>query len=776
MNGVALNLSLIVMGLSGIVGQMVLLRELLVSFYGNEMTLGIILANWLIIEAIGSFWIGKSVEWTERKLEVYALLQLLFAASLPIALHLARVFKNIIVTTPGEGLGFLSIFYSSFLVLLPVSLFHGALFTYGCKLCSQVSIERAASLGKVYVLETIGTLSGGLLITFVLIPYLNSFSIVFLVSLMNSLMALSLLRRGRGPKNQLQKIIGGFSAALSLVFAGLLIPPLPGEIDFSSLQSQWKGMDILLNENSIYGNITVTKQSEQYTFFTNGTPSVTTPVPDLAFVQDIVHFPFLFHPNPKTVLVLHGGAGGMLQEILKHPVTRVDYVELDPLLLKLIQKFPTPITQSEFSDQRVKVHDRDSRLFVKNASLPYDVILLGLPAPQELQSNRLFTSEFFSIAKQKLAPEGMIVLTLPGSTTYISPDLRDLTGCLLDTLRSVFAQVRIIPGDVNLCLASSSDALGKVSPDEVVERFKERGIKTSLFTEGYLRDRLQETKLAWFLQSMEKRGIHINSDFRPLAVFYGLSYWNALFSPYLARIFKGFERHGLPLLLLFLFLFTLFSATASVKKPLLARHTVTYAIFTSGFSGMIFELAIVFAFQTLYGYLYHQMGLLVAIFMGGVASGGFCINRILEKIERDSLLFLAMEACIVVFSLLLPVVFSLSSSYLESSSRSVLLYAVFLSVSFVSGILIGAQFPLAGKIYLRSLSREASLGPTAGLLYGADLFGGFFGGLFGGMLLLPVLGLVRACVIVAIIKLTSFTLFLLYVRIKEPLKRIPSGS
>ncbi|MBP1721117.1 MAG: Spermine synthase, partial [Deltaproteobacteria bacterium] len=47
--------SLIVMGLSGIIGQIVLLRELLLSFYGNEITLGIILANWLIIEAAGSF-------------------------------------------------------------------------------------------------------------------------------------------------------------------------------------------------------------------------------------------------------------------------------------------------------------------------------------------------------------------------------------------------------------------------------------------------------------------------------------------------------------------------------------------------------------------------------------------------------------------------------------------------------------------------------------------------------------------------------------------------
>jgi spermidine synthase len=57
----SLKISLLIMGLSGIVAQIVLLRELLISFLGNELTLGIILANWLILEAVGSFLFGRSV-------------------------------------------------------------------------------------------------------------------------------------------------------------------------------------------------------------------------------------------------------------------------------------------------------------------------------------------------------------------------------------------------------------------------------------------------------------------------------------------------------------------------------------------------------------------------------------------------------------------------------------------------------------------------------------------------------------------------------------------
>ncbi len=535
--------SLILMGFSGIIGQIVLLRELLVSFYGNEITLGIILANWLIIEAAGSFWIGKSVERTLKKREIYGLLQLIFSVAFPIALTLARTFKNIIVTVPGEGLGFGAIFGSSFLILLPVSLSHGALFTYGCRLYSEVSREGASSVGKVYILETIGTLLGGLLVTFLLVRFLNPFQIVFIISLINAVMTLILLWPEDRPRSfTLRNGLWGVSLVLTLLFCLLLIPPASRDIHETLIRSQWRETDVVHNENSVYGNITVTKKGEQVTFFTDGIPSITTPVPDMSSLEDRVHFPMLFHEKPETILILHGGAGGMISEILKYPVTRIDYVELDPLLLKMVRTYSTPLTQFELSDRRVRIHDEDGRFFIRKTPSRYDVILIGLSAPHELQSNRLFTSEFFSMAAKKMTRDGVIALTLPGSLTYISPELKDMNGCILDTLRSVFRQVRVIPGDINLYLASNSDRLENVTAKEVIERFRERQIKASLFTPGYIESRLHDRWVQWFDQSMEIRKTRINSDYRPLAVFFSLSHWNALFSPYLAGTFKGFEQ------------------------------------------------------------------------------------------------------------------------------------------------------------------------------------------------------------------------------------------
>jgi len=180
---------------------------------------------------------------------------------------------------------------------------------------------------------------------------------------------------------------------------------------------------------------------------------------------------------------------------------------------------------------------------------------------------------------------------------------------------------------------------------------------------------------------------------------------------------------------------------------------------------MIFDLAIIFTFQTLYGYLYHQIGLLVAVFMVGVALSSQLINRRIDRIREKRFMFLLLEGGMILFSLLLPFVFSIPSSHLEKTLVYHLLYGLFFVMSFLAGASIGLQFPLASNIYLSLPTRGGSVARTAAVLYGADLLGGFFGGLLGGVLLLPILGLKESCFMMAMIKGSSFILFLLFTKI-----------
>jgi spermidine synthase len=95
--------------------------------------------------------------------------------------------------------------------------------------------------------------------------------------------------------------------------------------------------------------------------------------------------------------------------------------------------------------------------------------------------------------------------------------------------------------------------------------------------------------------------------------------------------------------------------------------------------------------------------------------------------------------------------------YLDSPGIFLSLKILFLVISFICGFLIGAQFPLATKIYLKG---DTSLSKAAGILYSSDLLGGWLGGIVGGVVLLPVLGLLGTCVVVVLLKLSSFVIII----------------
>jgi len=66
---------------------------------------------------------------------------------------------------------------------------------------------------------------------------------------------------------------------------------------------------------------------DQLTLFSDGIPIITTLYPNITYLEEFIHFGMLSHPKPEKVLIVGGGAGGAIQEILKHPITQLDYTE-----------------------------------------------------------------------------------------------------------------------------------------------------------------------------------------------------------------------------------------------------------------------------------------------------------------------------------------------------------------------------------------------------------------------------------------------------------------
>ena len=750
----SLIIALLVMGASGIVGQILLLRELLITFHGNELSIGIILANWLILEAFGSFFLGKQAERLKRPIYGFVVFQIIFSISLPGAIYLSRVLIDIIGATVGEGLGLTTMLYSSFFILLPVSISHGALFTFGCKAYSLYYKQNATSIGRVYIYETFGTIVGGVAFTYLLITYFHSLQIVLGVSFVNFIICVFLLYPSLKETKLLSPKILVFLSLIFLLLTGFLtFGSGTDKIHWLSIRKQWKSQDVVHYQNSIYGNIVVIRRGEQYTFFSDGIPVITTPTPDITIMEEFVHLPMLSHPKPEEILVISGGVGGVINEILKHPVERIDYVELDPLLLEVIDKFHTTLTEAEINDKKVNIIYIDGRLFIKKTSNKYDVILSGLSNPSDLQINRLFTKEFFSLVKSRLKEGGIIVISLPGSLTYLSDELRNLNKCIINTLESIFPYIMIIPGDgINIFLASDSESISLIGDVKLTKRLNERNLDVALITPEHIEYKLHPRWLAWFLKSLEGGTEKINRDFKPLGLFYSISYWNALFAPSIRGLFNRFEKINLRQFIIAFFVFTILFLVICHKIKRLSWASIPFCIGTTGFAAMIFQLTLIFTFQVLYGYVFYWIGILVTAFMVGVAIGSLRMTLILKHIKNPFTLFIKLEIVIIIFSGILPLIFFTLSPYLDRPVVFILLQIVFLILSLISGVFVGAEFPLANKVYLK---KDSKISGTAGLLYASDLLGGWIGGIIGGIILLPILGLLNTCIVVLVLKVSS---------------------
>ncbi|MGD9202835.1 MAG: fused MFS/spermidine synthase [Chitinispirillia bacterium] len=753
-------IAILVMGFSGLVAEILLLRELLIVFSGNELCIGIILANWLILEALGCFLIGRRVEKFKSTLELYAVITVLFSLSLPPAIFLTRILKTLIGVSIGESMGLLPMFYSSFLILLPVSLLHGALFPLCCRIFYMFSGNgSASSAGKVYAYETVGTMIGGIVCTYACVPYLDSFQSTIGLAFLNCIVCFVLLTASRktGYLNQTLLVFLG----IMILFSGYTVFSGQAEkLHQLSIKTQWRNQNIVHYQNSRYGNICILKNQEQYIFFLNGTPNLITPVPDMPFIEEFVHLPLLVHPEPAKLLILSGGAGGVISEAFKHSsIETIDYAELDPLLLDLLKKNPTPLTEEELNDSRVTIKKMDGRLFLKTTPHKYDVILLGILNPSNLQANRFFTEEFFSIVKTRLNKGGIIVLGLPGSLMYANEELKNLNSCIFHTLGSVFSYIRVIPGNgTNIFLSSDSKEISTIDRKQIVERLYLRNIRANTVAPWHIEKKMHHGWQDWFSRFIEGSNRKINSDFRPLGVFYSIAHWNALYAPSVRDFFRYFfERIGVTtFILVFILLLILYFLFRS-KLRLFFSEGVSVSIITTGFAGMIFDLMIIFTFQSLYGYVFFWIGLFMASFMAGAACGALLISWVLNRIKNCYKLFIILDLAIIFITVGWPFLLPKVYEYIDSPIGLFFFRMLFLFISCTGGIFIGAQFPLANEIYLRNRN---GLSRTAGLLYSYDLIGGWLGGILGAVLLLPLLGLTGTCITVGFVKLTSFILLI----------------
>lgn len=161
----------------------------------------------------------------------------------------------------------------------------------------------------------------------------------------------------------------------------------------------------------------------------------------------LVHVPMALHPDPRRVLIIGGGDGGTLEEVLKHPVTSVTMVEIDRAVVEVSRAFLPSIAGAAFDDPRGRLLIEDGIAFVRRTDEPFDVILVDSTDPKG-PGVALFSEEFYRGCRRILTPSG--VLSVQSGSLLYQRDLMDLVarhlGAVFPIVAPYWAAIPAYPG------------------------------------------------------------------------------------------------------------------------------------------------------------------------------------------------------------------------------------------------------------------------------------------------------------------------------------------
>ena len=632
----AVNRLISAVGLSSVVMQLLLVREFLAQFQGNEFTISLIFFSWLMLGGTGSRLALAASRRRPADRRSLALLALLLAALGVLEIVAIRLLRDSIFLH-GADVGFYQTLAFIFLFTAPYAILNGFLLPYGLYVQRRGQPDFPGA--GVYMLDNLGDICGGLLFSFVLVLWLTPLQSVFLANL--PLFAAALLVVP-GPQRRRPLFFAAGAGCLAVLAGGLAVE--------TATLTPFEGKLVHYAE-SRYGRITVQRDREQLTIFVDGAPVFSSH--NQGQDEETIHFPLSQVDDPRLVLLI-GAEGGMLEEVAKYRPQQVDYLQIDRELTEAQLRFrllaPIPA---------LHIIHRDGRAFLAATDRQYDAIIVNLPEPDTFQVNRFYTSEFFRLARQHLRPGGIFSFSVAGFDNYLAEPERLKISSLYNSAKDHFQHVQLLPGSKVFFLCSSLP----VNTD-IPLLLRNKGIETAFISSFYSGNITPERLRS--LRDNLQADTPTNRDTAPFLL-------RLMFRQWFAR----FAASPLPFII---------GSSILLLVYLCRARREELVLFSTGCVIMGSEILVIFIYQILFGYVYEQIGLLVTVFLTGLLPGAWLGERLRRRGDCRKRLAACDAGLILILTLLLLAL---------TAAHDRLPPSFFLAVGFMVSMLCGCQFPLA---------------------------------------------------------------------------------
>jgi spermidine synthase len=643
-------------GTASVVTQLVLIREFLSLFQGNEIVIAQILFSWMVLGGAGSL-LARPAARPGRSASAAALAWLCIGMA-PCAagsVLAARLLRDM-VFLPGSSVGFYPGFLYIFAASAPYALLVGFLLPFS--LFVLRSVRPGYPGARVYIWDNAGDVAGGALFAFLLVSRLTPLQALGAAHL-PLLCAAVAAAPPRPWRRRAWCLAAAVAAALALLAAvrmerASLAPAQGTLVDY---------------RESRYGRLTVVRQGDEFTVFHDGQPSLSSRSETAA--EESVHYAMAQVEAPRRALLI-AAASGVVEELKKYGLEAIDYVELDPAAADVLFEF------NLLTAAGLDVIHRDGRAHLAETGRVYDAVLVNLADPDTFQVNRFFTARFFDLARSRLSARGVLGFSMEGFDNYPAEPLRRKLSSVYNTVKARFRHVMMLPGRRVHFVCSD-----RPLRCDIPQLLAERGVPT-VYIRDYFDGDVTAERIAQLKEVIDP-ATPANTD---------------LF-PYLMKaVFEGwFHRHGSsPLVFI--------AALAAVLALYLSRLSrPEFVLFTTGWTVMGGEVLVIFAFQIFFGYVYVQIGAIVTAFLAGMLPGAWLGLRLIRRASR--VLLVADAALLVLLGALFAAV--------HAGDR--LTPLGFLALGFAVSFCCGVQFPSA--LHLRADTGAAAAGLFSADLIGA---------------------------------------------------------
>ena len=675
------------LGIIASIFQLVVLREFSFSIAKHELIFVVAAGLWIISCSLGS--VAKLPK-KLRNLELPILASFSFSFSICL-IHLA---KSLI------GLKYYEATNLGLVVCLSLALIGPTAFILGYAFRQLVQKYVAGNslprnnYAKFFAFEAIGFFLGGLAFTLFFKDYANP--------LIFSLLPLILLPDIKKPYKK------ALSAALIIIITAISV------ISFNFIiKKEFDNANILVNLGSRYGPVIAVRKAGVTTLFSGGSLLATSE--DRSTTEEFIHMS-LSAEDPsadKDILFIGAAVSGQIEEMAKYKLSSLDCLQINPIIWKFTQNLPV---LAELSN-KINFITHDPRSYLNKTNKQYDAILMNMPPPSNLALNRYFTEDFFKLIARCLKPKGIFSFFIPSKREILSPQFIKFNSSIINALDRVFTNRLIIPSDSMIIITSNR---GRIDDQYLLENFAKTKPKTDFFTIYHFKDYLAPTMRSYTENMLDKK-ITPNTDLNPSGFLNYLILEQTKFYPNLKIDLKKMQLAISISLLLCGLLIIMISCLSRRISSLLDIGAI-------GFTSISLSSIIFLLFQLFCAALFWKLGLLIALFMLGVAIGIFFSNTI--KADRVNLLSgLYLFWMIAIFILF---------SNLKTIGRSDYAEFIFYFYALLCGFLTGSSYPLLVQNLLKNRFQNQELVIT---IYSTDLIGAFLGTLACGILLVPFLGI-----------------------------------